>query len=46
LLKGEEVKDGTNLGITGYESIKLDGKVFYGQAWVDVTKENADKYPF
>ena len=23
-----------------------DGKVVYGQAWVDVTKENMKEYPF
>ncbi len=35
-----------DLGIPGYNHVKLDGKVIYGQAWVDVTKDNAAKYPF
>jgi simple sugar transport system substrate-binding protein len=46
LLKGEPIKDGMDLGIPGYNHVKLDGKVIYGQAWVDVTKDNAAKYPF
>jgi simple sugar transport system substrate-binding protein len=46
LLKGEKITDGMDLGIDGYHSVKLDGKVIYGQAWVDVTKQNAAKYPF
>ncbi len=45
MLKGEEIKDGANLGRPGYESITIkknkDGvPVIYGQAWMDVTKEN------
>ncbi len=46
LLKGEKVTDGMDLGIKGYDHVKLDGKVVYGQAWVDVTKDNMDQYPF
>ena len=46
LLKGEKVTDGMDLGIKGYDHVKLDGKVIYGQAWVDVTKDNMDQYPF
>jgi len=46
LLKGEKITDGMDLGIDGYHHVKLDGKVIYGQAWVDVTKDNAAKYPF
>lgn len=40
ILQGEEVGDGLDLGIPGYDNLKLDGKVFYGQAWVDVDKTN------
>jgi simple sugar transport system substrate-binding protein len=48
-LKGEEIKDGTNLGRPGYESIIIkknkDGvPVIYGQAWMDVTKENLKEW--
>ena len=46
LLKGEPITDGMDLGIPGYNKVKLDGKVIYGQAWVDVTKDNMAKYPF
>ncbi len=45
MLKGETIEDGTNLGATGYESISIKKNasgvpVVYGQAWVDVTKDN------
>ena len=46
LLEGKEIPDGMDLGVPGYEKIMLKGKVIYGQAWVDVTKENMDKYSF
>jgi simple sugar transport system substrate-binding protein len=45
-INGETIGEGTNLGLTGYESLKANGNVLYGQAWVDVTKENAADYPF
>ena len=41
-----KVTDGMDLGINGYHHVKLDGKVIYGQAWVDVTKDNMAEYPF
>jgi simple sugar transport system substrate-binding protein len=46
LLNGQKVTDGMDLGVAGYNNVKLDGKVIYGQAWVDVTKDNMAKYPF
>ena len=46
LLNGQKVTEGMDLGVDGYHHVTLDGKVIYGQAWVDVTKENASKYPF
>jgi simple sugar transport system substrate-binding protein len=46
LLDGKEPTDGMDLKVTGYDKVKLDGKVIYGQAWVDVTKDNAKDYPF
>jgi simple sugar transport system substrate-binding protein len=45
-INGETIGEGTNLGLTGYESLKANGNVLYGQAWVDVTKDNAADYPF
>jgi len=46
LVNGEPVTDGMDLGVEGYGKLALDGKVLYGQAWVDVTKENMADYPF
>jgi simple sugar transport system substrate-binding protein len=46
LINGEPVTDGMDLGVEGYNKLALDGKVLYGQAWVDVTKENIAEYPF
>lgn len=46
VMNGETVADGADLGLPGYEKIKLDGKVIYGQAWVNVNKANMAEYPF
>ncbi|TVQ35942.1 MAG: autoinducer 2 ABC transporter substrate-binding protein [Geminicoccaceae bacterium] len=46
VMNGEEIYDGMDLGLPGYESIRLDGRVIYGQAWVNVTRENMADYPF
>jgi simple sugar transport system substrate-binding protein len=46
VINGEEVTAGMDLGQPGYESVTLDGKVIYGQAWVEVTAENVADYPF
>lgn len=46
VLEGEEVSEGADLGVPGYDSVQLDGKVIYGQAWVEVTSENMAEYPF
>jgi simple sugar transport system substrate-binding protein len=45
-IEGKKVEDGMDLGVEGYNKIKLDGKVIYGQAWVDVTKDNMKDYNF
>lgn len=49
LINGEEVKEGTNLGLKGYESLKkIDGSPhgLHGNAWVDVDKSNLSQYNF
>ena len=46
VMNGETVADGADLGLAGYEKIKLDGKVIYGQAWVNVNKASMADYPF
>jgi simple sugar transport system substrate-binding protein len=45
-INGETVAAGIDLGLPGYEALTGDGNVLYGQAWVDVTNENKDEYPF
>jgi simple sugar transport system substrate-binding protein len=45
-INGETVAAGIDLGLPGYEALTGDGKVLYGQAWVDVTNENKGEYPF
>ena len=49
VLKGNEIKEGMDLGKPGYESITIQNNqhgfpVIYGQAWHDVTAENVDDY--
>lgn len=47
MARGEEVGDGIDLGIPGYESLMLVGKnVLYGDAAVFATLENLDQYPY
>ena len=46
VMNGETVTDGMDLGLPGYEEITLDGKVIYGQAWVNVNADNLSDYPF
>ena len=43
---GQETKAGDDLGLPGYDKLTGEGKVLYGQAWVDVTNENKAEYPF
>lgn len=51
ILHGEKITDGMNLGVPGYEKIKL-GKgingapVIYGNAWIEVDAKNMDQYQF
>jgi len=51
LLKGEEIKEGMDLGVPGYESIhivknKYGVPVIYGKGWVLIDASNMDKYNF
>lgn len=43
---GEDIVDGIDLQVPGYESCKLVGKVLFGSAWVDVTVDNMSDYDF
>lgn len=46
VMDGEKITDGMSLGLPGYENVTLDGKVIYGQAWVNVNAANMADYPF
>lgn len=49
LLEGGRLEDGMDLGVPGYERIRRDPakpNLFYGSAWVDVTRENLSAYDF
>lgn len=46
ICSGQGIEDGTSLKITGYESLKLDGNVAYGNAPLEFTSDNIDDYNF
>jgi len=51
VLKGENIEDGINLGVPGYENMKVikgEGKgiIIQGQAWLDADKTNYRDFPF
>ena len=47
VLNGDAPEVGMDLGIPGYENLTSpDGKVFYGQAWIDVTADNVAEWDF
>lgn len=51
LVDGVEFKDGMDLGVPGYTKMQLKkgpgkGIILTGQAWIDVNKDNLDKYAF
>lgn len=51
LIDGKTVTDGMDLGVKGYNKVKVTkgpgaGLVVKGQAWVDVDKSNYKDYPF
>jgi len=46
VIEGEEISEGMDLGVPGFESIVIDGKVIMGSAWNDVTLENIDSVEF
>ncbi|MBS4210486.1 autoinducer 2 ABC transporter substrate-binding protein [Bacillus sp. FJAT-50079] len=45
-LEGEQINDGEDLGVEGYNNINLVDNVIEGQAWIDVNKENMSEYDF
>ncbi len=46
VLEGKEITNGMNLNVPGYENILLDGNTIYGQAWINITKDNMEEYNF
>jgi len=51
IVNGEKITDGMDLGVPGYNKIKLvtntNGvKVIYGSAWIQFKVDNLDQYPF
>jgi simple sugar transport system substrate-binding protein len=47
VLNGQKITDGMDLGLPGYEKIRLvDNKIIFGNGWIDCTKENMDKFDF
>lgn len=46
ILNGEEVGEGTDLGIEGYDSLTLDGHVLTGNAYITITTDNVDDFNF
>lgn len=47
LLEGKTIQDGQDLGVEGYRHLKQSPKktnLFYGSAWIDVTRENLDQF--
>ncbi len=46
VMNGEEITDGMDLGLPGYENISLVDRVLFGEAWVIVDADNMDEYPF
>jgi len=51
IIKGEPITDGMDLGVEGYNKIKLvtnanGTKIIYGSAWLKMTKDNMDQYGF
>lgn len=43
---GGTVKTGDDLGAEGYHNVTVDGKVIYGDAWIDFTVENYKDDPY
>ncbi|RRD06649.1 autoinducer 2 ABC transporter substrate-binding protein [Arachnia propionica] len=49
VLDGEEITDGIDLGVEGYESMKFaegSDKVLEGSGWIVITAENVDSFEF
>lgn len=43
---GEEIVDGMDLGVEGYNNVQIDGTLMVGQGWIAITKDNVDTFTF
>jgi simple sugar transport system substrate-binding protein len=49
ILRGEEIKDGLDLGLPGYDNMQFapgSDKVLIGSGWIVMNKDNMDQYNF
>ena len=46
MYNGEEIKAGVDLGETGYEAVKIEGKVIIGDGALAITADNVDNFTF
>ncbi len=46
LYNGEELADGADLGVEGYEEVAIDGTVIVGQGQIAITVDNVDDFGF
>lgn len=46
LFNGEEIADGADLGVEGYDAVALQDKVLVGQGQIAITKENCYDFGF
>jgi len=44
--ENKAITDGMDLGVPGYNKVLVEGKLVFGAAWVDVTKDNMGDYNF
>ncbi len=44
--ENKPITDGMDLGVPGYNKVLVEGKLIFGAAWVDVTKDNMGDYNF
>ncbi len=46
LHNGEEIANGADLGVEGYDAVDIQGKVIVGQGQIAITTENVDDFGF
>ena len=46
MLAGEEIAEGHDLGMPGYESVKINGTLMIGEGALEITADNVDTFTF